>query len=410
LNDDSGWSVSDAAAFPESTTTVPEVRIQRLQPGPSPTTIRIRWYKLTAQWTPSRWMAALAQRDPAPVAIIGGGTSDRAKDLADALNREARLRTTPLPLLFLTTATATGLQQVYRDRTFRFCFNNDQMAAAVLQFATDRQRQQQDRFLALAGSAAVSAQPIRRVGLVWQDDPFSRDLAEQFSRHSAPITIDWLRIPYSVGGWQYPNQAEAEAVQSLLKILRGEPSARWQLILPTVTQPARRVLRALVDQEPGLSSRCVVLAGDGVPVNGFLRDGDVVWPYRSLPMTYLCFTHNDPFAGPISQELTRLTSTDDVLQFRTLCDTVLQAVNRLLEQGNSVTAESLRQALREPGQPFDPEGDWMGPEAHVVALERTPEGGTRIRAARRREGSRTWKLVHELQEIAPFRFQPGDGP
>ena len=86
----------------------------------------------------------------------------------------------PRPLLFITTATAnnvvdpdTGgpesLIRVYPDRTFRGCFTNEAMARAwsILSGKPDD----------LKPNGKPAAQAYVRV---WQDDPYSVDLAEEF--------------------------------------------------------------------------------------------------------------------------------------------------------------------------------------------------------------------------------------
>jgi hypothetical protein len=70
-----------------------------------PGRVRVRWYKLTNDATADRWVQALAERDPPPLALIGGGSSDRAVDLARAMDAQETWRG-DRPLLFITTATA----------------------------------------------------------------------------------------------------------------------------------------------------------------------------------------------------------------------------------------------------------------------------------------------------------------
>src|SRR4051794_11334476 len=140
-----GLHVDDSAAFSDSTTGVPEVVVSRDGRAGK---LRIRWYKLTTEATADRWVAALAARDRPPLAFIGGGSSDRAVDLARALDRQKRWPG-DRPLLFITTATAdevavdregpstevaANLIDVYDDRSFRFCFTNRQMAESVIDF------------------------------------------------------------------------------------------------------------------------------------------------------------------------------------------------------------------------------------------------------------------------------------
>src|SRR5262245_32389354 len=141
-------AVQSDRAFPDQTARVPEIVLGL---AGQPHQLRIRWYKLTSEMGIDEWVRALAGRDPAPLAIIGGGSSDRARDLAVALRRQGEWRG-PAPLLLITTATAdcvliddpagspdsppgpAKLMELYPDRTFRFCFQNSQMAEAVLDF------------------------------------------------------------------------------------------------------------------------------------------------------------------------------------------------------------------------------------------------------------------------------------
>src|SRR5262245_2021411 len=71
-------SLDDAGAVPEQTAAVPEVALTR-RGGKA--RLWVRWYKLTGQTKIPDWVEALARRDPPPLAIIGGGSSDRARDL-----------------------------------------------------------------------------------------------------------------------------------------------------------------------------------------------------------------------------------------------------------------------------------------------------------------------------------------
>ena len=47
--------------------------------------VRIRWYKVTDEASQEAWVKALAARDRPPIAVLGGWSSDRAKELADAM-------------------------------------------------------------------------------------------------------------------------------------------------------------------------------------------------------------------------------------------------------------------------------------------------------------------------------------
>src|SRR5262249_43237831 len=65
-----------------------------------------RWYKLTSENTPERWVQKPARRQPPPLAVIGGDISDRASTLAQALTAHRGDWKGRPPLFLMTTATA----------------------------------------------------------------------------------------------------------------------------------------------------------------------------------------------------------------------------------------------------------------------------------------------------------------
>ena len=71
-----------AAAFPKETTAVPEVALAL--PGVGRRLV-FRWYKLTSDWKTRDWVEALMKRRPPPLAIVGGSSSDAARELARQL-------------------------------------------------------------------------------------------------------------------------------------------------------------------------------------------------------------------------------------------------------------------------------------------------------------------------------------
>src|SRR5262249_47797041 len=91
-----------ANAFPDETAAVPEVVLSM---EGCPHKLWIRWYKLTSDLGVDQWVEALAQRVPPPLAVIGGGSSARARDLAKALAGQPQWKG-DAPLLLITTATA----------------------------------------------------------------------------------------------------------------------------------------------------------------------------------------------------------------------------------------------------------------------------------------------------------------
>ena len=73
-------------AYPRLTTAVPQVAAPL--PG-GRGRLFFRWYKTTNEWKTDYWIKALLQRDPPPLAIIGGNTTDVAIDQARQLSRTA---------------------------------------------------------------------------------------------------------------------------------------------------------------------------------------------------------------------------------------------------------------------------------------------------------------------------------
>src|SRR5260370_29266313 len=102
---DLGIEIDKQSAFPEETTAVPEVALSSKR---TRARLRFRWYKLTSNLKTQDWVKALLERRPAPLAIIGGNSSDLGIRLAQSLKREAeqQMLGPASPLLVLTTATA----------------------------------------------------------------------------------------------------------------------------------------------------------------------------------------------------------------------------------------------------------------------------------------------------------------
>jgi hypothetical protein len=369
--------IDDRSAFPSQTTTVPQVVLSAGETGPR---FVFRWYKLTGEWKASDWIEALLKRQPPPLAIVGGSSSDSARELALHLQRAAQeLTAAERPLLLLTAATADRvapdqetekeqtrssknssipLTRLYPDRTFRFCFSNEQMALAVSDFIWRRDdlRPSQD--------PAYMA--------TWDDDSYSRDLIDGF--HSAlrqvvardvanlylclfPAASDvsgrrlaarertnpwewttiraihggWppgrnggifplqrssgdtstrfiasdfrlavpplsLRIASSVGAFDTPNPYEAAVAGDMLEHWLGNPQPRPLVIVAGQSQPSRRFLRGLIRGAPSLSKRAdlVVATGDAISFNTVYRDREVAWNIQDLPFPLVFFCHRNP--------------------------------------------------------------------------------------------------------------------
>jgi hypothetical protein len=192
-----GLEIEDGpSTFPRETAAIPQVALR--YPG-SGRRLVYRWYKVTRDWTAGDWIAALLRRDPPPLAVIGGGTSNWGRELAARLRTGgADLPERSQPLLLLTTATADKvlipekpaegpdpfadlrapepgedpdkpmrrMYLLYPGRTFRFCFTNRQMATAMTRFIWMRKDLRPD------GDPACMVQ--------WDDDSYSRDLIDGY--------------------------------------------------------------------------------------------------------------------------------------------------------------------------------------------------------------------------------------
>jgi hypothetical protein len=322
--------VDDSKAFPEATTATPELALTLSgQPG----RILIRWYKFTKGVSAADWMARLGQRSPPPLVVIGGGSSDRALDLARAMAGQKSWRGSP-PLLFITTATASTitdanelipveLMKIYPDRSFRMAFTNDQIAQAIVDFVWSqpelRPHGDPTPTLATIGFASdenpltpVAMLPVQAelgapsvTGLEWDDDPYSIDLSNQFHRvlHEpkwGPVIVRERRsIPFSIGGQFTPNKWEAQAADHLLSGLTVSPLERQLLVLPTLAAPARRVLRTITGALPLVGRNLVAITGDSINLNNVYRDADIGWNARSIPIPLVFFAQQNPVGWDI---------------------------------------------------------------------------------------------------------------
>jgi hypothetical protein len=412
--------VDDSAAFLDQTTGVPEVVISFPKRSNK---IRVRWYKLTSEITNRQIIDALAERNPPPLAFVGGGSTDRALELAKALNQRMTWKGTR-PLLLLTTATANDvwwdeesasptaalgirkprdLMKVYENRTYRFCFTNKQMATAVSDFVWD----QPD--LKPQGPKDESA---RVFILSWDDDPYSIDLSshfkDQLQLRNEPLQIAKNIIDFSVGTPHTPNRQELTFADQMLRDIPTQAGSRSLIVLPTVGPPARRVLKYLAGEFPLIGQHLVAINGDGIPFNFFYRDADLFWPIYDLPVPFVFFMHQNPIAwdSPTDEQTNRVkllppNSTEDVLLYSELMEHVCRGV--LDENGLVSDADLFAKRLRakSPGF-FDDEGNRQeGSGEYIVWIRPTflPTGriGTtaRIEVWNRSDG-KTWKLVERL--------------
>lgn len=419
-----GIKVDEQAAFPEDSMKIPVVGLKKLgQPG----TLWVRWYKLTGQRTIDVWVNDLCRRSPPPSAIVGGGNSERARDIALQLKRYGQQHpAATLPVLLITTATADKVQhpelgivdlmQIYPGRSFRFCFTNRQMAESICDFV--RGPINQDQNLQISSS--------RLSLLCWQDDPFSEDLVDQFEenwRMPTPTTPNppvWKQlIAHSVGGLNLPNKPEAEAVKQLVNEASGESivvRGRELLVMPGGPAPARRVLRSLYRTDPNERFFWVVTAGDAIDWNTIYRDRRLTWSIDDVPFPLIVFMHRNPVEQHLTSgrgfvpdssttEKPNPTGTDDLLLYRDIGMSLVQGC--FAAQAISAGPDRLLASLREQEdfqkqRLFDESGNRTGRGGEYITLLRPRHDGLKILSKStvevyERQASSEWKLVTRIE-------------
>jgi hypothetical protein len=426
--------VNDEKAFPSQTTAVPEIALSaRGKKG----RLWFRWYKTTSELKTETWVKSLLKRKPAPLAIIGGSSSDLAIHLADALKNETE-STHVQTLLLLTTATADEatesslnpgearrerlLTSIYPGRTFRFCFTNRQIAEAVTDFIWSRM------------DTVPSSEPVYLTW--WMDDPYSADLNKRFCETLAarPIAQSVLPISesilYSIGTFDRPNVWETESATRLMKAkLENYPGQeRPLLVLPASALPARRFLRGLVRTAPVESRKFIVAMGDGINFNNVYRDRNVAWHIQDLPFPLVFFAHRNPVSrmagfpleaaqrSPDATETGSLPAgTDDLLLFEDVVETLAAAAysaEALVADPDTLAGRLRTARWSGGGKPvglgtdgvslFDADGNRKsGTGEHVVRLSPRIAGKQILPAADievlRRQAPRVWSLKASLQ-------------
>jgi hypothetical protein len=331
----------------------------------------VRWYKTTREMSTAAWVQQLAERPRPPLAIIGGSSSDRARELAVELERQ-RARFTVPPLFFITQATADevnlnpreprhvkDLMDLYPGRSFRFCFTNRQMAQAVTNFVRNPPAP------SLAAGLCPDSGPVYVVA--WRDDPYSMDLRQRFcdnlsqndpsSRLPWPAEIAYFEVQHGVGDVNQPNALEIEEGQKLIdKLAQHKDQTRPLLFLPATNPPARRFLRGLVRSAPAEAERLVVATGDAISFNEVYRDRNFAWPVQDLPFKLVLFCHRNPVdraagflpedeAGTDPARCWRVTGTEDLLLYTDILESAVRVAFR--PGGLLSSAEELARGLRD---------------------------------------------------------------
>jgi hypothetical protein len=402
-------------AFLDLTADVPEVGLYFQ--GREDAVLWVRWYKLTGEIGTRKWLDKLVRRQPGPIAVIGGDTSDRAVALARALAERAGEWYGPPPPLLITTATADRyypegyhpggthddnlamrswprLMEVYKGRSFRFSFTNARMADAVLEFLQQHPEvwlpvKSDPAFLAgiVAGDPPWGTAAGLAAGgyfhdptlctFAWTDDRYSLDLADRFGQvflerfkagpaNGSRPRVNHELIAYGVGDYNLPNPKEGVAAELFSDRLRRQ---HQMLALPTSAPRARRFLRTLCSMAPTEMRNLVAISGDSITFNQVYRDRDVAWNILDMPVPLVFFSHRNPVSeragfGQTLAEEDRIdaTGTQDLLLYVDIFQAVVLAA---FQEGDLLAdAEKLNERLRQTqwfhGQAFNagtaPEG------------------------------------------------------
>jgi hypothetical protein len=417
----------DDNTFPRHTTDHPELAVT-VRGGSA--RLVFRWYKLTSDQKTEQWVAALLDGSRRqPLAIIGGSSSDQAREIALSLKQEmARRRLATAPLLLLTSATAdrvpfgelsdtVPLTDLHPGHTFRFCFTNQQMAGAVARFVAGRDELRPD-----PGPPYVA---------MWQDDAYSIDLTDRFCTMLqgplggrgglTPVPVSET-IDYSVGGFDQPNRWEAPAVERLMKTkIEKYPDQKRPLLVLAApsSQPARRFLRGLARTAPAEARRFVVVTGDALSFNTVYRDRDVLWPVQDLPFELVFFCHRNPVdeAAGFQRDDAHTTGTEDLLLNMDIVEAIIQAVNQaeaMPADGDALGAR-LRQARWYEGRVsfggegpdlFDADGNrrdgtgehvvWLRPDVQGQVQRVLPQAAIEVYDWQGQAAAGPWHLVRRL--------------
>lgn len=426
-------TVDDSAAFPEDSMKLPVVGLSK--PG-VPGTLWIRWYKLTGQRSIEMWVNELCQRQPPPLAIVGGGNSERARDIALQLSRQQQKKPTKkFPAFLITTATADKVQtaelgeidlmKIYPQRSFRYCYTNRQMAEALCDFVRDVMNGDRDLQVSSPLASLVS----------WHDDPFSEDLVEQFEEqwkipNETTVTPDVKKyvIAHSVGGLNRPNKLEVAAVGKLVREASGvSVRGRELLVLPGGPAPARRFLRSLYRTDPLERHFWVVTVADAIDWNTLYRDRRLTWPIEDIPFPLIAFMHRNPVAVKLGKgrgfvadssvsETPNPTGTDDLLLYRDIGQSLVNCsfLGSTLISDPHELIKQLYEEIDSQGQPlFDEQGNRPGRGGEFVTLVIPLYEGSKvlprstIRVYERLANGNDWRQVSEISaEYSSSRGQP----
>jgi hypothetical protein len=376
-------------AFLDLTADVPQIGL--FFQGRENSVLWIRWYKVSSEIDAGHWLSKLVVRHPAPLAILGGETSDRAVSLASSLSAAKDAWQGSPPLFLITTATANHYQQegardkllklmeIYAGRTFRFSFNNASIAKALMEFVREHSetwlpvRRDASLFAGLVADGTPWGILERWIGgeqarhkvlytFAWADDRYSLDLANELCKvfphvfsegaRDQTIGVTYDEIPYGVGDYYLPNPRETQAAGRFLASSNLFRRQHVILALPASSQNVRRFLRVLCGMGPMELRNLVVVSGDSITFNHIYRDRDLAWNILDMPVPLVFFSHRNPvdaeagFGKSVEgEDRIAVTGTQDLLLFVDILSALAQAA--FPEEGLVGGADALLARMRE---------------------------------------------------------------
>ena len=368
-----GWQRLVAAAqFGFSKGTFPECSLEISNAFPSDPAktpeFLIRWKSKTLVW---RWYRAdeelaitekLLERNPPPIAMVGGTSTDNAKQLAERLAMAACSHSMGKPVLMLTTATADDISytetpapmrrkllKIHEGLTFRAGFSNNYMAHILINFLKSQ-------------SVWTGSLPAPWI-MKWEDDPYATDLMEAFRNSwknlpdhqgSSAELPNPISIKSSVGGLARPNVDESSAAtlftERASKFTNLENN--W-LVLCGQILPSRRLLKVMSRENGSRMRGLTVVSGDTLGFNTIYRDWQELWPSIDLPYRLVFFCHQNPVdtaagfeADPSAAMRHLATGTEDLLLDRDVIHSLIEGWKFIADTDGPVELASCLKKLK----------------------------------------------------------------
>ena len=429
--------IDDSRAFLDQTTSVPEVVIGL---DGAAGRLHIRWYKLTSETDNAYWVRRLAKRGRPPLAFIGGGTSERAYDLAQALAAQKEWAGQPPLLLDHHRHRQHDLFRIGRGaRTGRvgphhahgclprslvsLLLHESANGAGGGRFSVEPTRSAADRqsIPGACGSRRAGVEPVGRHRLVGRPrhGMFAGGHGSRMGRR--PV-LDRFVAAISRGVSPAGLAADVGQGHAEHSVQRGRILSAQRLGGASGGVSARRTARRAAsaasagpagvggagspsiasghERAPLAGRSLIAVTGDSININNVYRDTDIVWSSRrcrfrssflpirtrSLGTRCACRRSTAPVSVAASDGLLPPNGTDDVLLFRDLVDILVanayggtDATKKELVDSPDVLAKRFR-SLDPPF--FDASGDRRGGRGeYVVALR--PQFAEGARCCRR---------------------------